>query len=167
MRGFVPFKSCLSDGAVSAMRLGQSIRKGTSLKHPVAGKACLRIAADTHGMRGGRPTLVELDRHCRVVDRLGLDVIQSLSSFGSRVSGDRYDISGDRGVQLAACGHLARAGRAVARSLSRRGAARMRGTGMAGGRQLRVVGLGNVTSEVSAFVFSRPATGSSEKDCNA
>ena len=168
MRGFVPFKSCPGDGASSAAQQVQSIHKGADRKSPVAGHDCARIAVGTHTAGGGRRTLVELDRHHRMIDRRGPHVNQGGLRFGRRVSGNGRDISGDREVQSAAFGRfVVRAGKAVVRSLSRRTVARAGKIRTASDRHKQVVARWNKMSVASAMVMAPFVAGSSEKDCNA
>ncbi|WP_349008208.1 hypothetical protein [Mesorhizobium sp. CN2-181] len=168
MRGFVPFKSCLGDGASSAARQNQSILKVTDPRSCLSGDDDAAIAVETRVAKAGRPTLVELDRHLPMVDRRGGDVDPARFRFGGCVPGNGHEISGDRDVQSAAFGRfIVRAGKAVLRSLSRRMRARPRETGTAGGRRRLVSARWNNMPVADALVFAGLATGSSEKDCYA
>jgi hypothetical protein len=168
MRGFVPFKSCPGDGASSAAQRVQSIHKGADLKSPIAGYDDARIAVGTRAVRNGCRTLVELDRHHRMVDRRGPHVIQGRLRFGRRVAGNGRDVSGDREVQSAAFGRsIVRAGKAVARSLSRRTMAWVSKIGTASDRHKQVAARWNNMPVASAMVMASFVAGSSEKDCNA
>jgi hypothetical protein len=168
MRGFVSFKSCPGDGASSAAQQVQSIHKGADRKSPVAGFDNARIAVGTRAASAGRRTLVELDRHHQLVDRRGPQVNEGGLRFGRRVSGNGRDISGDREVQSAAFGRsIVRAGKAVARSLSRRIVARAGKIRTASDRHRQVAARWNQMSVAGAMVVAPFVAGSSEKDCNA
>jgi hypothetical protein len=166
MRGFVPFKSCPGDGALSAAQQVQSIHKGADRKSPVAGHDCARIAVETHTAGAGRRTLVELDRHHSMVDRRGPHVNRGGLRFGS--SGNGRDISGDREVQSAAFGRsIVRAGKAVARLLSRHTVAWVSKIRTASDRHSQVAARWNNMPVAGAIVVAPFVAGSSEKDCNA
>ena len=168
MRGFVPFKSCLGDGASSAAQQVQSIHKGAGRKSPIAGYDKARIAAGPHVASAGRRTLVELDRHHQMVDRCGPDVVQGRLRFGRHVASNGRDISGDREVRSAAFGRfIVRAGKAVAWSLSRQTVARARKIKTASDRHKQIAARWNKRSVAGAVVIAPFVAGSSEKDCNA
>ena len=166
MRGFVPFKSCLGNGASSATQQVGTIRKGADRRNTITGDACARVAAGTRGADARRPTLVELDCHHRIVDRAGPGTTRR-SAIGGRVPGNGHEISGDRGVQSAASGRcIVRAVRAVARSLSRPTVARAKDVGTASDRLPQVAARWNKMSATNAINAAGLSAGSSEKDCN-
>jgi hypothetical protein len=168
MRGFVPFKSCLGDGASSVAQQVQSIHKGADRKSSIASYDDARIAVETYAAGAGRRTLVELDRHHQMVDRRGPHVNQGGLRFGRRLSGNGRDISGDREVQSAAFGRsIVRAGKAVARSLSRHTVVWVSKIRTASDRHKQVAARWNKKSVAGAMHVASFVAGSSEKDFNA
>jgi hypothetical protein len=105
MRGFLSLQVDRIDGAPGAAGLCRRLRKASPQVFRMARRTCAMVASDIGAMAGGRPTLVQLDRHHPATSRAGLRGLSSgVCARVESISGSGHDLSGDGGAQSSAFG---------------------------------------------------------------